>query len=284
MVQDVFSQIRSQMPDFSKGQKRIAAYILDAYDKAAFMTAGELGEITQVSESTVVRFASQLGYKGYPELQKILQELVRSRLTSTQALQAGEAALQTADAASLALQSDMNALLLTNEALDRGVLGEVAEVITKAKHIYIVAVRASYAVAQGLYHRLRIMRPDVILVQSGSASEMLEQLSHADPEDAVLAISLPQYSMRTIKAVQYAKGMGCACMVITDNHQAPLARICHHVLIARQDPEAMLLSMVSAMSVVSSLVISVGRKLGKDFDHSFRELKKNWAKNDIYED
>jgi len=284
MVPDVLSQIRSGMPDFSKGQKRIAAYILDAYDKAAFMTAGELGEIAQVSESTVVRFAAMVGYKGYPELQKALQDLVRTRLTSAQHIASDDGARESADPASVALQSDISALLLTNEALDRTVLNHVAEVLTQAKHVYIVGVRSSFTVAQYLFNRLHIMRGGVELIQAGSSGEMVEQLSHADEGDAVIAISLPQYSPRTVKAVQYAKDCNCACMVITDNHQAPLARICHHVLVARQDPDGIIPSMVSAMSVVNALVIASGRKLGKDFTRSFREMKKSWAKNHVYED
>lgn len=280
---DVLSAIRNGMSGFSKGQKRIAAYILDAYDKAAFMTANKLGSTTQVSESTVVRFAAELGYKGYPEMQKALQEIVRTRLTRVQRIEVAEDQWENQDIVSTVLQSDINSLQMTNEALDRKALDAAVDAILNARNVYISGARSSATISSYLNFYLRTMLDKARLVTSSSSTEMIEQLMHAGPEDVVIGISLPRYSRHTVNSMQFAKECGCTCIAITDNQQAPLARMADHVLIAKSDMVSIVDSLVAPMSVVNVLVVALSRKLDKKLSQSMEELEKVWKKYDIYE-
>lgn len=283
MNADVLTAIRSGMPGFSKGQKRIAAYILESYDKAAFMTANKLGQTTQVSESTVVRFASELGYKGYPEMQKALQEVVRTRLTSVQRIEVSNSQFSGQDVVSMVLQSDINTLRLTNEALDRTALDASVDAILSAKNVYIVGVRSSNTLARFLNFYLRIMLDSVHLVDPSATSEIFEQLMHAGNGDTVIGLSLPRYSRRTARAMQFAKNNGATCIAITDNHQAPLAKISDHVLIAKSDMVSFVDSLVAPLSVVNALVVAISQKMGKEFSQTMAEMESIWAEYDIYE-
>lgn len=283
MNSDVLSAIRAGMGGFSKGQKRIGAFILESYDKAAFMTASKLGQTTRVSESTVVRFAAELGYKGYPEMQKALQEVVRSRLTSVQRIEVANTQLADQDVVSMVLQSDINTLRMTNEALDRGSLNAAVEAIVSGKSVFIVGVRSSSTLASFLNFYLRTMLNNVRLISSTASSEMLEQLIHVGEGDVVIGISLPRYSRRAVKALQFAKDNGAALVAITDNHQAPLAKIADHVLIAKSDMVSFVDSLVAPLSVINALVVAISRRLGTEFSQSLADLEKIWEKYDIYE-
>ena len=283
MNADILSAIRSGMAGFSKGQKRIAAYILESYDKAAFMTAKKLGQISQVSESTVVRFASELGCKGYPELQKALQDVVRTRLSSVQRIEVSNSQFSGQDMVSMVLQSDMNTLRMTEEALDRKALDTAADAILNAKSVYLLGVRSSYTLARFLNFYLRIMLDNVHLVDPFATSEIFEQLMHVGKNDAVIGMSLPRYSRRATRAMQFAKNNGATCIAITDNHQAPLAQISDHVLIAKSDMVSFVDSLVAPLSVVNILVVAVSQKLGKELSQTMAEMEALWAKYDIYE-
>ena len=283
MSSDVLSAIRSGMGGFSKGQKRIGAFIMESYDKAAFMTASRLGQTTHVSESTVVRFAAELGYKGYPEMQKALQEVVRSRLTSVQRIEVANSQLADQDVVSMVLQSDINTLQMTSDALDRDAVNEAVDAILAAKTVYIVGVRSSSTLAGFLNFYLRTMLHRVQLISSTASSEMLEQLIHVGAGDVVIGISLPRYSRRTVKALQFAKDNGAALVAITDNYQAPLAKIADHVLIAKSDMVSFVDSLVAPLSVINALVVAISRKLGTEFSRGMADLERIWEKYDIYE-
>lgn len=283
MTADVLSAIRSGMGGFSKGQKRIAAYILDFYDKAAFMTASKLGKTTQVSESTVVRFAAELGYKGYPEMQKALQEVVRTRLTSVQRIEAADSQFMGQDVVSMVLQSDINTLRLTGEALSRDALNCAVDAILGAKNVYILGVRSSNILARFLNFYLRIMLGNVHLVEPSATSEIFEQLAHAGKGDAVIGMSLPRYSRRTARAMQFVKNNGATCIAITDNLQAPLAKVSDHTLIAKSDMVSFVDSLVAPLSVVNALVVAISQKMGKEFSQTMAEMEAIWEKYDIYE-
>lgn len=283
MSKDVLAAIRGSMHTFSKGQKRIAAYILESFDKAAFMTASKLGKTTSVSESTVVRFASELGYKGYPEMQKALQEMVRTRLTSVQRIESANVQLEDQDVVSMVLQSDVHTLRMTAEALDRNELSACVDAIAGARNVYILGVRSSAAIATYLNFYLRIMLDNVRLISPTATSELMEQLLHAGPEDVLIAISLPRYSQRTAKATHFARELGCRCIAITDQEQAPLARVSDHVLIAKSEMVSIVDSLVAPMSVANTLVVALSRKLGKAFSQSMEELEKLWEEYDVYE-
>ena len=221
MATDILSKIQKDLPTFSKGQRRISEYIMESYDKAAFMTASRLGKTVGVSESTVVRFAVELGYNGYPAMQKAMQEMVRNKLTSVQRMGVINDLLGNQDVVSMVLQSDMETLRMTGEALDRQVFDQVVERMMSARTIYIIGVRSSMALATFLNFHLRNMLHHVRLVEPYSISEMLEQLVHVGPQDVVIGISFPRYSSRTIKAMDFCRKAGATVVAITDTPEAP---------------------------------------------------------------
>ena len=283
MNTDVLAAIRAGMAGFSKGQRRIAAYILDSYDKAAFLTASRLGQATQVSESTVVRFAAELGYDGYPEMQRALQEMVRTRLTSMQRVEAANTQMADHDAASMVFQSDIQTLQRTSELLDREALMAAAGAIINAEKVYIAGARSSSTLASFLSFYLRIMLDSVRLIQSTASSEMIEQMMHVTPGDVVIGISLPRYSRRTVKVMQFAKDHGATLISVTDNLQAPIARISDYVLQAKSEMVSFVDSLVAPLSVINALVVIISRLLGTQFSQSLANLESIWAEYDIYE-
>lgn len=277
MQENILSTIQKKFPSCSKGQKRIGTYILEHYDKAAFMTAGKLGETAQVSESTVVRFATCMGYDGYPDMQAALQDIVRTRLTSVQRLEVANNQLAGQDVVSMVLQSDINALRLTDEALSRDQLNAAVAALIRARSVYIIGVRSSSNIASFLNFYLRTMLDDVRFVHSSAATEMLEQMRHLDERDICIGISLPRYSGRTVKLMRYAKDRGCKLVAITDSQHAPVARLCDHVLIAKSDMLSLVDSLVAPLSVVNALVVAVSQQLGKELSQSMHDLEQIWA-------
>ena len=219
MSDDILSLLQERFRTFSKGQKLIANYIMDSYDKAAFMTASRLGKTVGVSESTVVRFAVELGFDGYPSMQKTLQALVRTKLTSVQRIEVSNSRIA-GDVAGAVLQADIDALRRTGELLDREQLEKCVDAI-----LHIVGVRSSAAIAFFLNFHLRSAFDNVQLITSASTSEMFEQMIHVTHEDVVFGISLPRYSVRTVKLLQYARARGATTASITDKVDAPAGRV-----------------------------------------------------------
>ena len=222
MSKSVLQTIRAGMDSFSKGQKRIAAFILDNYDRAAFMTAAKLGETTSVSESTVVRFAAQLGYDGYPDMQKALQELIRGRLTSIQRIQVSRDQMTGSDILGSVMQRDMNGIHDVIERLDRVEFDRVVDKLLHAKHIYILGVRSSSFLAGYLNFYLHLIFKNVTLVQSSAAGEIYEQLVHIGPGDVLVSISFPRYSKMAIHAVEFARRRGGDVVAVTDSPMSPM--------------------------------------------------------------
>ena len=214
---NVLHTIRQQMPQFSKGQKRIAAYILEHYDKAAFMTASRLGQTVEVSESTVVRFAAQLGYEGYPEMQRDLRELIRGKLTSIQRIQVSNDQMQ-GDLLTSVMQRDMDSLRTAIEQVDRGQFEQMVDKLLKAQHIYLLGMRSSSFLTGYLNFYFRLIFKNVTLVQNAVAGETFEQLVQVQPGDVLLAISFPRYSKMTVNAVQYAREKGADVVAITTEY------------------------------------------------------------------
>lgn len=208
MKKDVLHTIQENMGSFSKGQKRIAGYILSDYDKAAFMTAGKLGNLVSVSESTVVRFAAMLGYDGYPAMQKALQELVRSKLTSIQRIQASNNTLFSSDVITSVLQQDMDKIRVAVEEVDRAAFAAVVDKLIGARHIYILGVRSSSFLAGYLHFYLHLIFDNVSLVTSNSAGDILESTLRIGPGDLLVGISFPRYSQSTVKGVRFAHDRG----------------------------------------------------------------------------
>ena len=283
MASDILTTIHDQLRTFSKGQKLIANYILQSYDKAAFMTARRLGKTVGVSESTVVRFAVELGFDGYPSMQRTLQELVRNKLTSVQRIEVANDRIGNQDVVSTVLQADIDTLRKTSETLDRREMNESVELILQAKRIYIIGVRSSTAIADFLNFYFRNIFENVSLVSSTSTSEMFEQMLRVGKGDVVIGISLPRYSSRTVKTMQYAKDCGAATIAITDKPDAPAGKLADHVLVAKSDMVSIVDSLVAPMSVVNALIVAVSRRREEQVSTTFKNLERLWDEYDVYE-
>ena len=283
MASDILTTIHDQLRTFSKGQKLIANYILQSYDKAAFMTASRLGKTVGVSESTVVRFAVELGFDGYPSMQRTLQELVRNKLTSVQRIEVANDRIGNQDVVSTVLQADIDTLRKTSETLDRREMNESVELILQAKRIYIIGVRSSTAIADFLNFYFRNIFDNVRLISSTATSEMFEQLLRVEKEDVVIGISLPRYSSRTVKTMQYAKDCGAATIAITDKPDAPAGKLADHVLVAKSDMVSIVDSLVAPMSVVNALIVAVSRRREEQVSTTFKNLERLWDEYDVYE-
>ena len=282
MSDDILSLLQERFRTFSKGQKLIANYIMDSYDKAAFMTASRLGKTVGVSESTVVRFAVELGFDGYPSMQKTLQALVRTKLTSVQRIEVSNSRIA-GDVAGAVLQADIDALRRTGELLDREQLEKCVDAILHARRIYIVGVRSSAAIAFFLNFHLRSAFDNVQLITSASTSEMFEQMIHVTHEDVVLGISLPRYSVRTVKLLQYARARGATTASITDKLDAPAGRVSDCVLVAKSDMVSVVDSLVAPMSVVNALLALISRRQEQMLSRTYQDIERLWEEYDVNE-
>lgn len=276
MAKGILHIIEDKMGTFSKGQRRIAAFILENYDKAAFMTANKLGKVAEVSESTVVRFASELGYDGYPDMQRALQEMIRSRLTSTQRIQAAGDLYGKQSVLPAVVQSDIEKLRLMAGRFDQREFDRVVDKILGCRHIYILGVRSSSFVAGYLNFYMHLLTENVTLVQSNAAGEIFEQLLRIGPEDVMLAISFPRYSRVTVNTVKFARDRGASIIAITDNELSPVYQMADAALLAPCEMISFVDSMVAPLSLVNALLIAVGCRLGTDAAKTFAELEDIW--------
>ena len=276
MNRDILALIQENMHTFSKGQKRIAAFILESYDKAAFMTASKLGKLVGVSESTVVRFAAELGYDGYPNMQRALQEMIRSRLTSTQRIQAAGDQFSGQNVLSAVVQSDIEKLRLVASRADRAEFEQVVDKLMSARHIYILGVRSSSFVAGYLHFYLHLLFENVTLVQTNTAGEIFEQLFRIGPGDVLIAISFPRYSQITVNTVKFAQDRGAGIIAVTDNELSPVCQMADAALLAPCEMLSFVDSMVAPLSLINALLIAVGSRLGTDASKTFAELEDIW--------
>jgi len=283
MATEILTTIHNKRDSFSKGQKRIADYIISSYDKAAFLTANKLGKIVNVSESTVVRFAVELGFDGYPSMQKALQEMVRNKLTSVQRIEAVTDRYGHQDVVSMVLHADVESIRLTADGLNRAVLDRAVDAIIGAKNIYIVGVRSSAAIAFYLSFYFRNIFQNVRLVTDSSTSEMMEQMVHVSEEDVVIGISLPRYSSRTIKLMQFAADSGATTIAVTDSNDAPTARGADFVLAAKSGMVSVVDSLVAPMSLVNALIVAISCKREQEVSRIFENLEKIWEEYEVYE-
>lgn len=276
MAKSILYMLESGMGGFSKGQKRIANYIIQNYDKAAFMTASKLGALAGVSESTVVRFAYEIGFEGYPSMQRALQEMIRSRLTSTQRIQAADSMLSGQDVLTSVMRSDIDKLRLVADKADRQEFDLVVDELVKARHIYILGVRSSSFVAGYLNFYMHLLLENVTLVQSNAAGEIFEQMFRIGPGDVMLAISFPRYSKVTINTAKFAQDRGATILAITDNALSPLGQMASASVLAPSEMISFVDSMVAPMSMVNALLVALGFRLGKDVPATFAELEDIW--------
>lgn len=280
---DLLKNIKEGMPSFSKGQKLIATYILEHYDKAAYYTASRLGAIVGVSESTVVRFANELGYEGYPELQRALKKLIRSRLTSFQRMEITNSLIGEHDVLEKVLASDIDKIRQTAAEIDNESFSAAVQNIVEAKNIYIMGVRSSSTLAGFLNYSLRMIFDNVRLVQTTSGSEMFEQIMQIGEGDVMIAISFPRYSSRIIKAVEYAKGKGADVIALTDSKFSPIAAEADQLLIAYSDMASFMDSLVAPLSIINALVVAVARKRETEVSERLRILEEIWDRYDVYD-
>ena len=283
MSRDILTLIQSNMGTFSKGQKLIGRFILENYDKAAFMTAAKLGQTVRISESTVVRFAAELGFDGYPAMQRALQEMIRSKLTTVQRIEVSNDRLGDHDLLEKVVQSDIEKIRTSLEELSREEFSAIVEAIVKAKHIYILGVRSAAALSDFLAFYFNLIFENVCLVSANTASEVFESLLRVGEGDVVVGVSFPRYSSRTVQAMNFARDRGATTVAITDSEASPLAPISHYTLKARSDMASFVDSLVAPLSLVNALLVAVSQKKNDDLAHTFRTLEEIWDEYGVYE-
>ena len=282
-MNDLITKIQSELPSFSKGQKQIARFILEHYDKAAFMTASRLGVTVGVSESTVVRFATELGYDGYPHLQRALQEMIRNKLTSVQRMEVAGDRMGGRDVLQTVLHADTDMIRVTLDEIDRDAFQGAVDALMGAKRIYILGVRSSSALASFLGFYFNLLFENVTLVHTNSVSEIFEQVLRIGPGDVLFGISFPRYSKRTLSAMKYARDRGARVIALTDSQLSPLARVADHVLLARSDMASFVDSLVAPLSVINALIVAVGMSRLYEIEQTFNKLERIWEEYDVYE-
>ena len=283
MKRDILRNIEENMDGFSKGQRQIARFLLAHYDKAAYMTAAKLGVLCHVSESTVVRFANELGFEGYPEMQRALQELTRTNLTAAQRMEVAGNLFDRENVLDKVLLGDADKIRHTLEGIDRAAFADAVDRIVKAKTIYILGVRSSSSLASFLDHSLRMIFDNVRRVQTASGAEVFEQMLSVGKDDAVIAISFPRYSKRIIKATEYAHKSGADVICLTDSVESPLAASADQLLVAQSDMASFVDSLVAPLSVINALVVAVSRVRQEQVTERLRHLEVLWDEYDIYD-
>ena len=278
---DLLVRLNKNYKTLSKGQKQLAAYITENYDRAAFITASKMGRIVGVSESTVVRFAYALGYDGYPELQKSLQELIRNKLTSVQRIQlTGD--LQPNDVLRSVLKSDVSNIRATIDSIDNASFNAAINALLEAKKVYIVGLMSAAPLAQFLAYYLGFVMDNVVMV-SGAMGNIYEDLFRISSEDVCIGISFPRYSSRTIKAMQFAKSTGATAIGITDGQSSPFVGVADINLFAKSDMVSFLDSLVAPMSLINALIVAIGYQRPENLSDTFRKLEGIWSEYEVYE-
>ena len=283
MSRDILTVIQSRMDTFSKGQKLIGRYILNNYDKAAFMTAARLGQAVKISESTVVRFAAELGYDGYPAMQKAMQEMIRGKLTTVQRIEVSYDRLGTQDVLDKVVQADIEKLRMSLAELSREDFTAAVEAIVKARRIYILGARSSTALADFLTFYFKLIFDNVCQVQASLASDMFEQLLRVGEGDVVIGISFPRYSTRSVRALEFARDQGATVVAITDSELSPLYDTANYRLLAKSDMVSFADSLVAPLSVINALIVAVGRKKTDEVTATFQRLEQIWDEYQVYE-
>ena len=283
MYNDILSRIEDMTPGFSKGQKLIASYLLANFERAAYMTASRLGDEAGVSESTVVRFAGEIGLSGYPELQRELQESVRKRLNSVQRIDVANERLMGRDAVSAVLSSDMENIKYTMERLDRSSFDAAVQAILDARMIYLIGMRSASCLAEFLNHYLSLVFDNVRLVHTTSGSEIFEQLRTVSGDDVMIAVSFPRYSSRIVNAVSFAAERGAKVIALTDSKLSPIAADAFAVLEARSDMASFVDSLAAPLSVINALIAAVGMKKREQVSATLEELEAVWARYNVYD-
>lgn len=284
MKKDLLKVIEENMSGFSKRQKQISAYILENYDKAAFMTASKLGSIVGVSESTVVRYANELGFEGYPQLQAALQNLTRTRLTSFQRVEVTHSLMGDGDVLKKVLLSDAERIRDTLEHIDYNAFEKAVDKICSADHIYVIGIRSSATLASFLGHSLNMLFDNVVSLEGCSGSEVFEKMLNISERDVLVAISFPRYSKRVIRAVEYAHSLGANVISVTDSTSSPIAEKADQTLLAKSDMISHVDSLVAPLSLINALIMGISHKKKDELNERLRRLESLWDEYEVYDD
>lgn len=280
---DLLIEIERRMPTFSKGQRAIASYICEHYEKAAYMTASRLGAEVDVSESTVVRFANELGFSGYPELQDALKNLTKIKLKSFQRMDLTNDLFGEGDIITARLLADAENIKQTLEKIDREAFSVAVDKIVSAKNIYIIGVRSSSMLAGFLNFSFRMIFDNIKFVQTTSSSELFEQIMDIGEDDVMIAISFPRYSKTLVNAVNYAKQKSADIVALTDSSASPIAQRADQVLLARSDMASFVDSLVAPLSIINALVVAVAQKKQDEVTVRLKELENIWSEYEVYD-
>ncbi|MBQ1982504.1 MAG: MurR/RpiR family transcriptional regulator [Clostridia bacterium] len=283
MKRDILHNIEENMDGFSKGQRQIARYLLAHYDKAAYMTAAKLGSEVSVSESTVVRFVMELGYAGYPEFQRALQELIRTKLTSFQRMEVTNHLIGDGDVLEKVLQANVENIRHTLDGVSRSAFHDAVEAIVNAKNVYIIGVRSSAMLANFLSYSLQMIFDNVRLIETTAGSELFQQMMSVGEGDVMVAISFPRYSKRVIKAVEFARRAGADVVALTDSPESPIAPAAAQLLIAQSDMASYVDSLVAPLSLINAIVVAVSRAREDDVRKRLETLEHIWDEYDVYD-
>lgn len=278
---ELLDRINERYGSLSKGQKLLATYITDNYDKAAFLTAAKLGQVVGVSESTVVRFAAQLGYKGYPEFQKALEEMVRDKLHTVHQMEDVYGRISQSEILETVLKSDMERIKNTLEKIDEHAFDLAVETILNARHIYVLGIRSCAPLAEFLAFYLNMMFDDVRLLHTSNSSELLEQMLRIGKDDVMIGISFPRYSIRTLKAMEFANNRSAKVITLTDSVHSPMNLYSSCNLIARSDMSSVADSLVAPLSIINALIMAVCMKRQKDVVRNLEMLEQVWEEYQI---
>ena len=283
MITHLLTRIDLMMNSFSKGQKRIALYIEEHYDKAAFMTASKLGEAVGVSESTVVRFATELGYDGYPQLQKAMQEMIRNKLTSVQRIEVTSSRIGGGNVLDSVLNQDIEKIRRTIEETSHEDFEQAVDMICRAKRIYIFGARSTAPIANFLaYYFELIFDNNVIVINTTSATTTYERIFRMTSDDVIIGISFPRYSKMAIEAMNFARSRGAHAIAVTDSMASPIISSADSVLIARSDMASIVDSLVAPLSLINALIVATVLKKKDEVSKTFSELELVWNREDVY--
>lgn len=283
MTKHLLTRITEQMSHFSKGQKLIAKFIEEHYDKASFMTASKLGATVGVSESTVVRFATELGYDGYPKLQKAMQEMIRDKLTSVQRIEVTRNRIGNNNILEYVLNQDIEKIHRTLEETSKSDFSQAVESIATAKKIYIFAVHSSAALASFLGYYYSLIFENVKVINTFSETEIYEALFRIGAGDVIIGISFPRYSKAAVKALNFAKDNGATVISITDSMISPIVEPSDYVLVAKSDIATVVDSLVAPMSMINALIVATVMQRQAEVSDTFSRLEHIWDKSEVYE-
>lgn len=279
---DTISRINERFQKMSKSHKKLATFVIDHYEQAAFMTAAKLGKAVGISEATVVRFAYALDYEGYPEFQEALAEWVKTKLNSVQNIGAKYGKSSQSEILTSVLQSDIEKIEDTLEHVDLQAFETAVDIILGAKHIYIIGLRSCKPLAEFLHFYLNMIRGDVYLLDSTSTSETFEQMLRINEKDAVIGISFPRYSMRTLKAMEFANDRNAKVISITDSIHSPMCMYSSCNLFARSDMVSIVDSLVAPLSLINALVVAMCLKRPAEVKNSLHTLEEVWNSYQVY--